>query len=291
MDDVENAIVAVRDVVSVERAEPWFDAVCRAYDEAGQDWARFAESLPSHAADSGTDSAAVELFMEALSAGGDPLTTVGELAAHRDELPARYATLLETAEPAAATGATALGRVTDEQRARLAAGVGDGWPEVLRAKLDEVWPDWLYAEPDTLASFVDDWMDAIIAEGAEEASAEAAGVTALGWVTDEQRTRLAAGVGDGWPEVLRAKLNEVWPDWPYAEPDTLASFVDDWADAIIAESSAGSGAAEGAAATEIEKRVAAELAGRTELAAAFSAEEFEVLVGEVMREQVAGSSV
>jgi hypothetical protein len=70
----------------------------------------------------------------------------------------------------------------------------------------------------------------------------------------------------------------------YADEGELVSFLDGWADVIVDEN--GPDAAAPVDAGGIERAVAAELAGRTELSAAVSPEEFERLVAEVMRERV-----
>lgn len=87
--------------------------------------------------------------------------------------------------------------VTDGQQATLQGWqpIRGDWHEWLPEQLTEWWPQWQQATPDVLTTTLDEWMPSLI--------------TYLTWVTPEQQ----AALGTDWFDLVRAKLDEVWPGW------------------------------------------------------------------------------
>ncbi|TDP92085.1 hypothetical protein [Labedaea rhizosphaerae] len=105
--------------------------------------------------------------------------------------------------------------VAQDHRDKLSGGLsawGDEWPEHLSRVLDRQWPDW----PAAGDAARQEWLDARIE------------ALPLGWVTEDQRTRLA-GIADGrgeWREWLPGQLDEWWPGWDQSTPDELVPWLD-----------------------------------------------------------------
>jgi hypothetical protein len=248
----------VMTAVEVEdyRATNWFQAICTTYTgsdgQAVTDWDTYKGKLKTGAAafDSAFDERFVETFIEKVDAAGisDPIGTIAELSRNRpEELSQEYSALRKkqsapegtTTADTPAPDVESLSWVTEGQRSRLAGAVGQRWPDVVRTKLSSVWPEWRQAVPPTLVGVLDQWMATIIAEvPAPVSTAQAppvAGVESLSWVTEGQRSRLTGAVGQRWPDVIRAKLTEVYPPWRQAGAEALVGFLDQWMATIIAE--------------------------------------------------------
>jgi hypothetical protein len=173
--------------------------------------------------------------------------------------------------------------VTPDQQGQL----GTDWFDLIRGKLDEVWPDWsMQTDPALHAQWLSDWWDTLTAPEAAagvaagtadgaDAEAEAVDVTDLDWVTPQQQELLETEVGPDsgpWRVWLPAELDARWPEWTDATPEELTKRLDTLiglmavpsSDALIAE------------AEEIANKIDARLDDRPEIAeymAEFSPEE------------------
>jgi hypothetical protein len=145
--------------------------------------------------------------------------------------------------------------VTGEQQRELddlVAERGD-WRVWLPELLDEQWPDWTAAEPATRTAWLLDWLPTLLGQGSQAEDYDYPGaedqavqpeaveqstvdVRDLGWVTAEQRTRLAAvpEAGAEWPAWLTGKLDELWPEWVGSTPEVLVPWLDEWMPTLAA---------------------------------------------------------
>lgn len=99
MNEVESAVVSVRDVVEVGRAKEWFAAVCGAFDACGGDWAVLKQLL---AADQSVGSGAAETFAGFVDDHvSDPMGVLSAMSARRQELPRWYEELIAGSHHAA----------------------------------------------------------------------------------------------------------------------------------------------------------------------------------------------
>ncbi len=65
-------------------------------------------------------------------------------------------------------------------------------------------------------------------------AAPAVDVTALHWTTGSQRQQLLAGLGDAWPDGVRATLDKEWSGWKSATDGQLVTFLDQWMHVVLA---------------------------------------------------------
>jgi hypothetical protein len=238
--DAEQIMLAAE--LGASDVRDWFDALCEttagAHGEPPSDWATFKERLAEQAQsyNSAFDASFVRAFCTAVESTdvGDPLDTLREMSGRGpEELAAAYPTLLDQE---ASEDPVTLDWVTEAQRTRLSTEIGDHWPDLVRPKLSEVWPAWRESDPETLTGFLDQWMDTIVAETSQATGETTAdGPDSLSWVTEAQQARLSVGIGGEWPDIVRAKLDEVWAPWRESDAATLTGFLDEWMDTIVGE--------------------------------------------------------
>jgi hypothetical protein len=91
MDDLQAAVVAVAQLVPVDRAGEWFGVVCGAFDDSGGDLGVFREAVVTGAAAESFPNEVAETFLQVLENEiPEPTMVLSELAARRDDLPALY---------------------------------------------------------------------------------------------------------------------------------------------------------------------------------------------------------
>lgn len=147
--------------------------------------------------------------------------------------------------------------VSDEQKSDLTVRHGAAeWPAWLRARLAEAWPGWEHEDGVALR----EWLDAELASPDEDSGAAAA---SLEWLTDEHRALLGALAGDYGPIAtwLPAQLDEWWPEWRGAKPDTLVAFLDQWLPTLQPERDQGPDVRDLAWLTPGQHEILADLAG------------------------------
>lgn len=249
MDEVESAIVSVSGDVDAAQAEEWFGVLCEVFDDFGENWNLFKDALATRAYEKSFPRQVAENFVEYMEAEvSDQTDVLRQIRERRDSLPQLYASLvaeekqalaaMNAEQHAAVTPAVSeLGWVTEKQRALVEGRVGPNWQEFLRTKLDENWKEWRAATPDGLQQWLDGWAESILPPKPPPLPSAAAppDVTKLTWVTASQRAKLESGVGPNWPDFVRAALDDKWPPWRGASPEGLVGFLNDWADALIAE--------------------------------------------------------
>lgn len=124
--------------------------------------------------------------------------------------------------------------ITVEQESMLVAAFGDStWPQELRLRLDEIWPEWQRADETARQ----EWLTTDLDDTRRTGTAEVTDVTDLAWLTEAQRSELAryesayGSVGQWLP----VRLDEWWPTWRAAQPDTLADYLDQCLPTLTAE--------------------------------------------------------
>jgi hypothetical protein len=224
--ETERALVAVP--LDGTQTELWFKAIQDAYAAQPDGWDSFVDELRITAGqqDSAFDGAFVDAFVVEADRIGDPLAAIEELAKHSvDEIVQEHTEVLRRMTGAAPDS---LSWVTDAQQGTLETALGAGWPDLVRAKFDEVWPAWRESGGDDLVRTLDEWTDTIIAEVAASPESSVAG---LAWVTDEQQTQLDElyEIRGDWREWLPAELDSRWDQWR----ETTAEELTPWLDGLL----------------------------------------------------------
>jgi hypothetical protein len=188
--------------------------------------------------------------------------------------------------------------VTPEQ----AKALGNDWQNILRNKLNKTYDGWQRnTDPKNLVQWITMYWTNILSELPTNAKPPVAppppprSVETLYWVTPEQ----AKALGNDWQNVLRRKLNDVYPGWQRnTDPKVLVDYVRQYWPVFAAAAkpqpaatakpaAAPAKAAAQQAAKAVSDVAQAIRAKKEDLAGSVSTEVFQQVVAEVLAERVA----